>query len=65
MIPEKNRPDLEEMPAHLLEGMSVTPIATLDEALAVALIEEQADWDAVRFGQGGEGGLPSSGATTA
>ena len=58
MIPEKNRPDLEEMPAHLLEGMSVTPIATLDEALTVALIEEPAEWDAVRFGQGGEGGLP-------
>lgn len=41
IIPEKNRPDLAEMPGHLLEGMEVTPVTTIDEVVAVALIDEE------------------------
>ncbi|MDL2226050.1 endopeptidase La [Deltaproteobacteria bacterium OttesenSCG-928-M10] len=41
MIPEKNQPDLAEMPPQLLEGLEVTPVKTIDEVLAVALIDEE------------------------
>ncbi len=49
MIPEKNQADLMEMPEHLLQGLTVTTIKTLDEALEAALIEEQSDWETVRI----------------
>ncbi len=40
MMPEKNRPDLLEMPAGLLKGLKVVAVETLDEALKIALIDE-------------------------
>ena len=51
LIPEKNQADLAELPEHLLEGLTVKPIKTLDDALEAALIEEPSDWESVRLGR--------------
>jgi ATP-dependent Lon protease len=37
VLPEKNRRDVDEIPKHLLEGLAVSYVATIDEALAKTL----------------------------
>jgi ATP-dependent Lon protease len=37
IVPERNRPDLDEVPASVREQMTFHPVETLDEVLAVAL----------------------------
>lgn len=49
LIPEKNLVDLEDIPEQQLRGMKVSTIKNLDEALAVALIDESNDWSGQRL----------------
>ena len=39
LIPEDNRKDLAEIPANVIEGLEIVPVAHVDEVLARALIE--------------------------
>ncbi len=39
LIPEDNRKDLAEIPANVIEGLEIIPVAHVDEVLARALIE--------------------------
>ena len=39
LIPEDNRKDLAEIPANVIEGLEIIPVAHIDEVLARALIE--------------------------
>ena len=48
----------EEVPDHLLKGLTVTTVRNLDEVLDVALIDEYADWETIRMGRPDEGLLP-------
>jgi ATP-dependent Lon protease len=41
ILPERNRPDLEDVPADVREQMNFHPVMTIDEVLAVALEPEQ------------------------
>ena len=38
VLPERNRRDVEEIPKHLLDGLAVTYVDTIDEALAKTLV---------------------------
>ena len=38
VLPQKNRQDVEEIPAHLLEGLDLRYVGTIDEALAHSLV---------------------------
>jgi ATP-dependent Lon protease len=38
LVPEKNLPDLMELPFQLTEGIDIHPIKTVDEALRLALM---------------------------
>ena len=44
VIPKRNEGDLEDVPAEVLAELTVHPVATLDEALAVSL-EPSVHWD--------------------
>ncbi|MDL2259767.1 endopeptidase La [Deltaproteobacteria bacterium OttesenSCG-928-K17] len=57
LIPEKNLADLKEMPEHLLKGMTVTTVKTLDEVLDLAL-EDAVDWDTIALCRKDEPILP-------
>jgi ATP-dependent Lon protease len=37
IIPERNEPDLEDVPDHVLEDLAVHPVADIDQVLAIAL----------------------------
>lgn len=43
-IPERNRPDLDDVPAEILEQLTVHPVGHVTEILGLALVaaEEQA-----------------------
>jgi len=41
LVPEKNKADLMEMPAHLLEGLTVTTVKSLEEVLGEVLIDDE------------------------
>jgi len=58
LIPEKNQADLAEMSGHLLEGLTVIPVKSLDEVLEHALIDAPSDWESIRLSQDGEPLLP-------
>jgi ATP-dependent Lon protease len=71
LIPRENEKDLVELPANILEGLTITPVAHVDEVLALALTEplQPIDWsDADEFaaeppahiagGSGDGGGAP-------
>lgn len=58
IIPEKNQADLLEVPAHLLKGLTVTAVKTLDEVLALALIDDVSDWETIRMSRPTEMLLP-------
>ncbi len=49
LIPDQNKPDLEELPGHLLAGLTIIPVKTLDEALEIALVSDEPDWTSVRL----------------
>ncbi len=38
IIPEKNKPDLKEIPAQLLTGVTVTTVSTMEDVLDIALV---------------------------
>jgi ATP-dependent Lon protease len=38
VLPERNRRDVEEIPKHLLDGLAVSYVDTIDEALAKTLV---------------------------
>jgi ATP-dependent Lon protease len=40
MIPKENEKDLIEIPDNVKEGLTIIPMAMVDEALSVALVEE-------------------------
>ena len=46
LIPEENRKDLAEIPANVLEGMEIVPVAHVDQVLERALVTmpEPIDW---------------------
>ena len=46
MIPEDNRKDLAEIPANVIQGLEIIPVAHVDEVLARALIQplEPIEW---------------------
>ncbi|MQA89071.1 MAG: endopeptidase La [Gemmatimonas sp.] len=37
ILPEDNEPDLEDLPAEVVDALEVHPVATIDQALAIAL----------------------------
>jgi ATP-dependent Lon protease len=43
VIPERNRADLEDVPADVREELTFHPVMTLDEVLSVALEPARAD----------------------
>ncbi|MDR2945554.1 MAG: endopeptidase La, partial [Candidatus Adiutrix sp.] len=49
LIPAKNQADLMEVPENLLQGLTVTPVGSLDEILNIALIDESSDWETIRM----------------
>ncbi|WP_225008199.1 endopeptidase La [Novosphingobium percolationis] len=46
LIPEENRKDLAEIPANILQGLEIVPVAHVDEVLARALVSrpEAIEW---------------------
>ncbi|MDR0549022.1 MAG: endopeptidase La [Deltaproteobacteria bacterium] len=42
LVPAKNLPEIEELPAHLLLGLEIKPIANVDEAINAAIIGGEA-----------------------
>ncbi len=46
LIPEENRKDLAEIPANILAGLDIIPVAHVDEVLALALVSrpEPIEW---------------------
>jgi ATP-dependent Lon protease len=39
LIPQENEKDLEEIPDNVKKGLTIIPVATADQALAIALAE--------------------------
>jgi ATP-dependent Lon protease len=37
VLPERNRRDVDEIPKHLIEGLGLSYVGTIDEALAMTL----------------------------
>jgi ATP-dependent Lon protease len=46
-IPERNRPDLDDVPAEILEALTVTPVGRVTEILERALVAAEEAVDAV------------------
>jgi ATP-dependent Lon protease len=42
ILPERNAPDLEEVPAEVRQRMRFHPVASIDEVLAIALVPQGA-----------------------
>ena len=40
VLPERNRRDVDEIPTHLLKGLELDYVGTIDEALDRALVHE-------------------------
>ncbi|NBC38039.1 endopeptidase La [Novosphingobium sp. FSY-8] len=67
LIPEENQKDLAEIPANIMEGLEIVPVAHVEEVLARALVQvpEPIEWteaDELACQPGANGGLPGSGA---
>jgi len=41
LIPDRNKKDLADIPAHLLKGVTIHPVKTLDEVLKLALLPKK------------------------
>ncbi len=70
LIPEENRKDLVEIPANILEGLEIVPVAHVDEVLARALTApvEPIEWteaDDLASQPGAAGIAPAATSTTA
>ena len=70
LIPEENRKDLAEIPANVLEGMEIVPVAHVDQVLERALVTmpEAIDWseaDDLASQPGGAAGLGEGALPTA
>ncbi|GEB11831.1 Lon protease [Pimelobacter simplex] len=55
-IPERNRPDLDDVPAEILEQLTVTPVGAVTEILERALVQAAAGAEGVA----GEGGVAAA-----
>jgi ATP-dependent Lon protease len=49
LVPEKNLPDLMELPIQLTERIDIHPIKTVDEALQLALLDWPSNKDTVNL----------------